>query len=127
VQRLLKASRLDALIVEYKFPFWDRLHGFWRTIPNFNPNVVSTDPSQDLAATAERLMFTLRGTGNVSEVEDKDASPPDPDMDEELEDADARDMDIEDELEGFDDPLDEVRGSNTSSRVLLTVLNPERS
>ena len=38
----------DKLILDYKFPIWECLHGFWRTLPNFNPHVVSSEPGQDL-------------------------------------------------------------------------------
>lgn len=30
------------------FPYWERLHGYWRTLPNFNPLTVTSEPDQDL-------------------------------------------------------------------------------
>ncbi|KAJ7812878.1 hypothetical protein B0H14DRAFT_3478533 [Mycena olivaceomarginata] len=40
---------------EGRNPYWDRLHGFWRTLPNFNPTVVTSDAGQDIAAQALTL------------------------------------------------------------------------
>lgn len=39
-----------------KLPCWERLHGFWRTLPSFNPYSVSSEPGQDLVREAEQLM-----------------------------------------------------------------------
>ncbi|KAF8869849.1 hypothetical protein CPB84DRAFT_1855981 [Gymnopilus junonius] len=30
------------------FPYWECLHGYWHTLPNFNPLTVTSDPGQDL-------------------------------------------------------------------------------
>jgi hypothetical protein len=38
--------------LEEDFPYWRRLHGYWRTLPNFNPYTVSSEPGQDLGAQA---------------------------------------------------------------------------
>lgn len=42
--------------LEQDFPYWKRLHGFWRTLPNFNPYTASSEPGQDLAAKALALV-----------------------------------------------------------------------
>jgi hypothetical protein len=47
------------------FPFWKRLHGFWRTLPSFNPHAVSSEPGQDLQAEAIGVLF-----GNENKVQD---------------------------------------------------------
>jgi hypothetical protein len=49
--------------LEQEFPFWKRLHGFWRTLPNFNPYTASSEPGQDLAADALALIHG-RGQDN---------------------------------------------------------------
>lgn len=46
--------------LEQEFPFWKRLHGFWRTLPNFNPYTASSEPGQDLAADALALIHGRR-------------------------------------------------------------------
>jgi hypothetical protein len=33
------------------------LHGYWRTLPNFNPYTVTSDPGQDLAAEALTVLM----------------------------------------------------------------------
>ena len=38
------------------FPYWKRLHGFWRTIPTFNPYTQSAEYGQDLAAMAREFV-----------------------------------------------------------------------
>lgn len=42
--------------LEKDFPFWSRLHGLWRTLPNFNPYTVSSEPGQDLKGEALQYM-----------------------------------------------------------------------
>ena len=42
----------------------------WRTIPNFNPVVASTELDQDLEGEARRLLFPSRRNDDVSEEED---------------------------------------------------------
>ncbi|KAH9024671.1 hypothetical protein EDB84DRAFT_1440628 [Lactarius hengduanensis] len=39
------------------FPAWKRLHGFWRTLPSFNPHSVSSEPGQDLEGDAMETLF----------------------------------------------------------------------
>ncbi|KAH9010590.1 hypothetical protein EDB84DRAFT_1247002, partial [Lactarius hengduanensis] len=39
------------------FPSWERLHGFWRTLPSFNPHSVSSEPGQDLEGDAMETLF----------------------------------------------------------------------
>jgi len=39
-----------------KFPFWERLHGLWRTLPNFNPHPLSSDPGQCIGEQMEALI-----------------------------------------------------------------------
>ena len=41
-----------------KFPYWERLHGFWQTLPNFNPQTFSSDPGQQIGAEMEELIMT---------------------------------------------------------------------
>ena len=47
----------------------------WRTLPNFNPVVASSEPGQDLDGQAQQLLFPSCRNGNVSEDEVEDASP----------------------------------------------------
>src|SRR6266852_5424371 len=44
------------------FKSWPRLHGFWRTLPNFNLYTVTSDPGQDLAD--EVLSVLIGGQDN---------------------------------------------------------------
>ncbi|KAH9061318.1 hypothetical protein EDB87DRAFT_1682746 [Lactarius vividus] len=53
---------LDKLLIG--FPVWERLHGFWRTLPSFNPHVVSSEPGQDLEGDAIGVLF-----GNKDEAD----------------------------------------------------------
>ncbi|KAH8991610.1 hypothetical protein EDB86DRAFT_2765963, partial [Lactarius hatsudake] len=39
------------------FPTWERLHGFWRTLPSFNPHLASSEPGQDLESDAMETLF----------------------------------------------------------------------
>ncbi|KAH9011332.1 hypothetical protein EDB84DRAFT_1590706 [Lactarius hengduanensis] len=39
------------------FPSWERLHGFWRTLPSFNPHSVSSEPGQDLEGDTMETLF----------------------------------------------------------------------
>ena len=49
------------------FPYWERLHGFWHTLPNFNPVTVTSNPGQDLEADAMALFDG--GLGDVDDTE----------------------------------------------------------
>ena len=53
---------------------WERLHGLWRMLLNFNPTTVSSQPGQGLGAQVQQLAFPSHGNGNVSVVEDKNTS-----------------------------------------------------
>jgi hypothetical protein len=39
------------------FKWWPRLHGYWRTLPNFNPYTVSSDPGQNLSDEAAGVLL----------------------------------------------------------------------
>ncbi|KAI0272147.1 hypothetical protein BGY98DRAFT_922230 [Russula aff. rugulosa BPL654] len=39
------------------FKWWPRLHGFWRTLPNFNPYTITSDPGQGLANEAHSVLM----------------------------------------------------------------------
>lgn len=39
------------------FKWWPRLHGFWRTLPNFNPYTVTSGPGQDLEGEAYSVLM----------------------------------------------------------------------
>ena len=54
----------------HELPVWERLHGFWRTIPNFNPYMVSSEPGQDLESEAQEVLFPSHRNGNASEGEE---------------------------------------------------------
>ena len=64
------SSHADQLILEHNLLVWERLHGFWRTIPSFNPQVVSSEPGQDLEGEARRLLFPSGGSGDANEEEE---------------------------------------------------------
>lgn len=44
-----------------EFPYWERLHGYWRTLPNFNPHTVTSDPGQPLEDDAMALFGVTQG------------------------------------------------------------------
>jgi hypothetical protein len=54
------------------FPIWERLHGFWRTLPSFNPHAVSSEPGQDLEGEALAVLFGDQEKGIESGVDDAD-------------------------------------------------------
>ncbi|KAJ7163659.1 hypothetical protein C8R46DRAFT_902539, partial [Mycena filopes] len=60
-------NKIDELNEKYKLPYWERLHGFWRTLPNFNPTVKMAEPGQDIAAEALKLTHH-----HVKHTEDED-------------------------------------------------------
>ena len=110
-------SRSEKLKSDYKLPEWELLHGFWRTIPNFNPHMVSSEPSQDLGAKAQDLLFPSRGNGDASGAEEPDTGiEGDEDEDMNLLDmvegaAGLMDVDIDIGLRGYNDAPDKVRRS----------------
>jgi hypothetical protein len=56
--------KLTSLALEKEtenFKWWPRLHGFWRTLPNFNPYTVSSDPGQDLVEEAHSVLLGPSG------------------------------------------------------------------
>ena len=46
--------------IEKTFPYFSRLHGYWASIPSFNPTTVSSYPGQDLGHEAQELLFPTR-------------------------------------------------------------------
>jgi hypothetical protein len=52
------------------FKWWPRLHGLWRTLPNFNPYTVSSEPGQDLAGEALSVLLGGHGHENTDSVLD---------------------------------------------------------
>jgi hypothetical protein len=54
--KILKAYFLAK--IQSEFPFFSRLHGFWRSIPSFNPHIVSSHHGQDLQGEAQELLFS---------------------------------------------------------------------
>ncbi|KAH8983037.1 hypothetical protein EDB86DRAFT_2781979, partial [Lactarius hatsudake] len=46
---------LDKLLIG--FPVWECMHGFWCTLPSFNPHVVSSERGQDLEGDAIGVLF----------------------------------------------------------------------
>ena len=63
--------------LEQEFLFWKRLHGFWRTLPNFNPYTASSEPGQDLAADALAL---IHGRGQENDTGNNDEFGSEDDM-----------------------------------------------
>ncbi|KAH9074350.1 hypothetical protein EDB83DRAFT_2516142 [Lactarius deliciosus] len=65
---------LDKLLIG--FPAWERLHGFWRTLPSFNPHAVSSEPGQDLESEAIGVLFgnkdKAEGDGSVGDQDEPD-------------------------------------------------------
>ena len=58
--------------LEQEFRFWKRLHGFWRTLPNFNPYTASSEPGQDLAADALAMIHSRGQDNNNNELGPED-------------------------------------------------------
>lgn len=52
--------------LEKDFPFWSRLHGYWRTLPNFNPFTVSSEPGQDLEEEARQHIHGTNTTDTAT-------------------------------------------------------------
>jgi hypothetical protein len=44
--------------VEHDFPWFPRLHGYWRSIPSFNPHPASVQLGQNIQSDAQELLFT---------------------------------------------------------------------
>src|SRR6267142_2619962 len=65
---------LDSAKYESKFPYWTHLHGFWQTLPNFNPQPLSSDPGQEIGDEMEEFITDRANseatganvTGNIS-------------------------------------------------------------
>ncbi|KAJ7233813.1 hypothetical protein C8J57DRAFT_1532137 [Mycena rebaudengoi] len=79
-------------LLKASFPWWERLHGYWRTLPNFNPFTVSSEPGQDVAAQALALLMDGR----------ESVAPQSPPWDIEKE------LDKEEEHEGSENPFTPV-------------------
>ncbi|KIK18449.1 hypothetical protein PISMIDRAFT_109466, partial [Pisolithus microcarpus 441] len=50
---------LDKIVAN--FPWWEDLHGFWRTNPSYNMVFSTADPRQDFAASAQRYFSGQQG------------------------------------------------------------------
>ena len=104
-----QSSCSDKLLLKHNLPIWECLHGFWRTLPNYNPYTVSSDPSQDIEGEAQELLFPSRG----NRIADQEEEPENELLGDEIEDASLVDLvegaaglvdvDIDIGLEGFDD------------------------
>lgn len=59
------------------FPYWERLHGLWQTMPNFNPVTITSSHGQNLSNRAESLR---QGKGKGREVSplSHESEPEDP-------------------------------------------------
>ena len=60
------STNMDSDSYQANFPFWEHLHGLWRTLPNFNLHPLSLDPGQGIGKQMESLMNT--GKANVDLV-----------------------------------------------------------
>ena len=101
-------------VIDYKLPVWERLHGFWQTLLNFNPHTASSETGQNLKGEARNLLFPSHGNGNADEGE-----LPEGEIGNEIKDPGllgmvegaAGDIDIDIGLEGYDDDApNKVRG-----------------
>ncbi|KAI6094976.1 hypothetical protein EDD16DRAFT_1465192, partial [Pisolithus croceorrhizus] len=52
MKRLLGECSLDKIVDA--FPWWEELHGFWRTNPSYNTVYSTADPGQDFATEAQQ-------------------------------------------------------------------------
>ena len=103
--------------LEQEFPFWKRLHGFWWTLPNFNPYTASSEPGQDLAADALAL---IRGRGQDNENDEDEVEAVGAD--------DAQAGAFNDEVEDDTIQHDEVCQLTLSlARVIITILSARNS
>ncbi|KAJ7720745.1 hypothetical protein DFH07DRAFT_784287 [Mycena maculata] len=74
-------NKIDELKFKLNLPYWDRLHGFWRTLPNFNPTLVTSEAGQDIAGEALKLTHRYDGKDPHEEMEDDGKSIPISDLD----------------------------------------------
>lgn len=79
--QILCLPRLHAEKKLEEFPYWKDLHGFWRTLPNFNPHTVSSEPGQDLEA--EATEFLQQPTASTATQEDQADDDDEPGFDDE--------------------------------------------
>jgi len=60
---------MDSDSFQMKFPYWECLYGLWQTLPNFNPQPLSSDPGQGIGGQMESLMnggnIDLGGSGEA--------------------------------------------------------------
>ncbi|KAJ7645305.1 hypothetical protein B0H17DRAFT_959651, partial [Mycena rosella] len=63
-------NKIDELKDKFNLPYWDCLHGFWRTLPSLNPTLVTAEPGQDLAAEALKLTHRYHENGGEGEGDD---------------------------------------------------------
>jgi hypothetical protein len=56
------------------FSYWKHLHGFWHTMPNFNPHTQSAGHGKDLAAQAQELLVGHKSKerGHINTKEEVD-------------------------------------------------------
>ncbi|KAL1758141.1 hypothetical protein FB107DRAFT_247081, partial [Schizophyllum commune] len=56
-EEITPGSDLDNIIqgIEREFPFWRQLHGWWRTLPNFNPYTTDSEQGQDHTTSAAQV------------------------------------------------------------------------
>ncbi len=50
------------------FKWWPRLHGYWRTLPNFNPYTVTSNPGQGLADKALSVLIGGQNNRNLVRI-----------------------------------------------------------
>ncbi len=58
-----------------RFPWWERLHGFWRTLPNFNPFTVTSGHGQDIAEDAQQQLLPKASKSLKIDMDDLDTVP----------------------------------------------------
>jgi hypothetical protein len=62
--------------IKILFLQWERLHGWWRTLPNYNPFTTSSEPGQDLAESAMDLFMgggsSSAQAANITLLDDND-------------------------------------------------------
>ncbi|KAI6043147.1 hypothetical protein EDC04DRAFT_2891416 [Pisolithus marmoratus] len=59
-ERLEMKKLLDKIVTN--FPWWEDLHGFWRTNPSYNRVFSTADPGQDFAVSAQQYFSGQQGT-----------------------------------------------------------------